>query len=315
MEQPHAYSFAFRALFAIFAICTLFWILRRLFDTKFGATFRKGLLFQIFINLLIISLAIAITSGVLPLLHTLPLHNTFDTVTVLELMRIKLLTYLNLLLQVTIYTVVVHSWRLKQKALELEMSLKQSEIALLRIQTNPHFLFNTLNLLHNEIPQRPELAQEIIFELSDLLRSTIEIADKQRISLSDEVDLIGHYLTIQKARFSERLDVSMDIDPSSESLLIPPMLIMPLVENVIKHALSKTIKHINLEINTRYIDGELSIMINNSWPEAVITPKFEPGSGLGNITKTLNLEYVDASFSIAYANNTTRAQIIIRDEF
>ncbi|MCE2570488.1 sensor histidine kinase [Motilimonas eburnea] len=209
---------------------------------------------------------------------------------------------------------VIHSWQLKEKALELEMSLKQSEISLLRIQTNPHFLFNTLNLLHSEIPERPELAQELIFELSDLLRGTIAVADKKRISLHDEVALIEHYLAIQKARFTERLDVKMDIDRASQSLQIPPMLILPLVENVIKHALSKTINKIYLEVKTRYVDGVLSILVNNTWSESAI-PQFEAGSGHGNISETLGLEYDNANFSISFANQVTSAVITIRPDF
>ncbi|MFA0556601.1 MULTISPECIES: sensor histidine kinase [unclassified Vibrio] len=308
LDKPLSLDKAFRALTGIFSICALFWLFRRLFDAKFGANYRHRLPYQILINLVLASLAIAFTSG------GLPVAQTFDTVTVFQLVRLKLLTHLNLLLQVTIYTMVVHSWQLKQKALELEMSLKESEISLLRIQTNPHFLFNTLNLLHSEIPERPELAQELIFELSDLLRGTIAISDKKRILLSDEVELIEHYLAIQKARFTERLYFSIDIGKESQTLKIPPMLIMPLVENVIKHALSKTIKRIHLDIKTRYTEGELYITVCNSWPETN-TPQFTAGSGHRNISDTLNLEYDDASFSMNFADGTSCAQITIRHVF
>ena len=308
LDEPLTLNMVFRALTGIFSICALFWLLRRLFDAKFGALYRHKLPYQILINLVLASLAIAFTSG------GLPAPQTFDTVTVFQLVRLKLLTHLNLLLQVTIYTMVVHSWQLKQKALELEMSLKESEISLLRIQTNPHFLFNTLNLLHSEIPERPELAQELIFELSDLLRGTIAISDKKRILLSDEIELIEHYLAIQKARFTERLHFSMDISEESQTLQIPPMLIMPLVENVIKHAMSKTINPIHLDVKIRYADGELCIAVSNSWPETT-TPKFEAGSGHRNIVDTLNLEYDDANFSMDFADETSCAQITIRHDF
>ncbi len=103
----------------------------------------------------------------------------------------------------------------------------------------------------------------------------------------------------------------MDIDSASQSFQVPPMLIMPLVENIIKHALSKTINRINLEIKTRYVGSELSIMVNNSWPEST-APEFEPGSGHSNIIATLGLEYTNAKFSIDFANNTTCALITIR---
>ncbi|MCJ2376999.1 histidine kinase [Vibrio sp. ZSDZ34] len=308
LDKPITLSLAFRALTGIFSICALFWLLRRLFDIKFGTAYRYKLSHQILINLGLASLAIAIVSS------GLPSPKTFDTMTMFQLVRLKLLTHLNLLLQVTIYTMVVHSWQLKQQALELEMSLKESEISLLRIQTNPHFLFNTLNLLHSEIPERPELAQELIFELSDLLRGTIAISDKKRILLSDEVELIEHYLAIQKARFTERLHFSIDIGEESQALQIPPMLIMPLVENVIKHAISKTINPIHLDVKTRYAKSELCITVCNSWPE-LTTPTFEAGSGHNNIIETLNLEYDHASFSMDFADDTSCANITIRHDF
>ncbi len=297
--------YAFRWLTGIFMICALFWAFRRVFDaTRFESVYRQKLTHQIFINVALVSLAIAITSGALPVIKT------FDTLAIFQLVRLKLLTYSNLLLQVVIFTMVVHSWQLKQKALELEMSLKESEISLLRIQTNPHFLFNTLNLLHSEIPERPKLAQELIVELSDLLRGTTAISDKKRILLNDEIELIKHYLAIQKARFTERLHFSIDIGEESYALQVPPMLIMPLVENVIKHVISRTINPIHLDVKTRYAEGELCITVCNSWPEPT-KPIFEAGSGHNNIIETLNLEYDDASFSINFADGISCAKITI----
>ncbi len=295
-------------MMAVFLKCALFWLFRRIFEANCEAAISLRLFYQIVINLALISLAFAISD----IGFTAPA--TFDSITVFQLFRLKLLTYLNMLLQVTIYTVVIHSWQLNQRALELEMSLKQSEISLLRIQTNPHFLFNTLNLLHSEIPERPELAQKLIFELSDLLRGTIAISDKRRILLSDEIVLIEHYLAIQKARFTERLDVKMLIDSTSQGLCIPPMLILPLVENVIKHALRKTTKRVTLEIKTRYIGNELSILVSNNWPGNTI-PEYEIGSGHRNISETLRLEYLDATLSINFDNQVTCALVAIRHDF
>lgn len=295
-------------ILAAFSKCALFWLFRRIFEATCQTAFRLPVFHQIAINLLLISLAFAIFD----IGFTTPA--TFDSVTVFQLFRLKLLTYLNMLLQVTIYTVVLHSWQLKQRGIELEVSLKQSEISLLRMQTNPHFLFNTLNLLHSEIPDRPELAQELILELSDLLRGTIAIAEQKRILLGTEIDLIEHYLTIQKARFVDRLEVIMDIESTCQRFSIPPMLILPLVENVIKHALSKTIKRITLKVKINYVEGELRILVSNSWPESSI-PKFEPGSGHSNISNTLKLEFTNSEFSMDFGNQRTFGLITIRHNF
>jgi two-component system LytT family sensor kinase len=308
LDKPQFVIWFYRVPLVTFSICTMFWGLKKVSDSMFTAVFNHQLLHAVFANLVLMSIAIAVGTLLSPKVLT------FDLVSTLQLSRLKLLTYFNLLLQVTIYTTVLHSWRLKRKAIELEMSLKQSEISLLRIQTNPHFLFNTLNLLYNEIPERPELAQELIFELSDLLRGTMAISDKRRIPLNDEIELIQHYLTIQKARFTERLDMKVEVDESSRHFDIPPMLILPLVENVIKHALSKTNKNIRLTVKTQYLKEKLSIMVSNNWLEIGV-PNFTPGSGHKNITDTLELEYNNAKFSLSFSNEIVTALITINYDF
>lgn len=227
---------------------------------------------------------------------------------------LQFISYLNILLQVLIYTAVVHIWRLKRHAIELEVSLKKSEISLLRMQTNPHFLFNTLSLISNEIPFRPKLAQELIFDLSDLLRGTIAMSEKRRINVNEECLLVENYLSIQKARFGNRLNFQLNIDESSIIFSVPPMLIVPLVENVIKHAVSKTDKTITLVISLLSSGSNLIISVCNSWPEDY-TPTFLPGSGHQNIIDTLRLEYTKASFTIDYLNGETLAQISINHDF
>jgi two-component system LytT family sensor kinase len=308
LDKPQFIILIYRVPLVIFSLCAVFWGLQKVCDSMFTAVFNNQLLYAVFANLVLMSIAIAVGTLLTPKVLT------FDLVSTVQLSRLKLLTYLNLLLQVTIYTTVLHSWRLKRKAIELEMLLKQSEISLLRIQTNPHFLFNTLNLLHNEIPERPELAQELIFELSDLLRGTMAISEKRRIPLNDEIELIKHYLTIQKARFTERLDMEIEVAASSRNINIPPMLILPLVENVIKHVLSKTNKNIHITVKTECSEGQLSIMVSNSWPE-IYSPIFTPGSGHKNIIDTLRLEYNDANFSIHFSNKSTVALITISHDF
>ena len=308
LDRPQLAVLLYRAPMAIFAACGLFWALRQFCDRKFSVRFNNQLLYAVCTNLVLMSIASVFATLLIPKLLSIDLASN------LQLSRLKILTYLYLLLQVTIYTTVIHTLRLKQKGIELEMALKQSEIALLRAQTNPHFLFNTLNLLHNEIPQRPELAQELIFELSDLLRGTIAITGKKRIALNDEIELIKHYLSIQKARFNQRLSVTIDIAPSSKNLDIPPMLIMPLVENVIKHAVSNSNQTIELSVKTQYQNHQLSIRVSNSWPESTL-PTFTSGSGLSNIIDTLNLEYQHANFAINFADRSTQAVITINQEF
>lgn len=287
-----------------FSLSFIFWGLSKLFYHYYSAALNKVIFYKIFTNILILIVAIWLASVISPL----------DDILEDPYPRLKILSSFNIIFQVVIYTVVVHSLRLKQQAIELEVSLKRSEIALLRMQTNPHFLFNSLNLISYEIPQRPEFAQEILFELCDLLRGTVALSGKRRVLVKDEVKLIEHYMAIQKARFGSRLNVELEIDERSSELSVPPMLLLPLVENVIKHAVSKSNKSITLKVTTRYSEKHLLMTVYNSWPEQ-IPPTFIPNGGHQNIIDTLKLEYSDASFTIDFSNANVLASISINYDF
>ena len=285
-----------------FSLFFIFWGLSKLCYHQYSATINKKLIYTMVTNIALVIVAIWLASAISPM----KLEDPYP--------RLKMLASFNIVFQVAIYTAVVHSLRLKQQAIELEVSLKRSEIALLRMQTNPHFLFNSLNLISYEIPQRPEFAQELLFELCDLLRGTIALSGKRRVLVKDEVKLIDHYMAIQKARFGSRLNVELEIDERSSELSVPPMLLLPLVENVIKHAVSKSNKSITLKVTTRYSEKHLLMTICNSWPEQ-IPPKFIPNGGHQNIIDTLKLEYSDASFTIDFSNAMVLATISINHDF
>ncbi len=285
-----------------FSLFFIFWGLSKLCYHHYSTTINKKLIYTMVTNIALVIVAIWLASAISPIKVEDPYP------------RLKMLAGFNIVLQVAIYTTIVHSLRLKQQAIELEVSLKRSEIALLRMQTNPHFLFNSLNLISYEIPQRPEFAQEILFELCDLLRGTIALSGKIRVLVKDEVKLIEHYLAIQKARFGSRLNVDLEIDERSSELSVPPMLLLPLVENVIKHAVSKSNKSITLKVTTLYSEKHLLMTIYNSWPEQ-IPPTFIPNGGHQNIINTLKLEYSDASFTIDYSNAKVLATISINHDF
>jgi len=126
--------------------------------------------------------------------------------------------------------------------LELERvqrKLLQSHLNTLRLQLEPHFLFNTLNAISSEVEDDPELARGMIEDLSALLRVSLDFKDRMEISLSQEVSFLEHYLAIQKIRFGDRLNVDLRIPPEMASALVPCMLLQPVVENAIRHGISK----------------------------------------------------------------------------
>jgi hypothetical protein len=127
--------------------------------------------------------------------------------------------------------------RLEQ--LRLEVAAKDSELRTLLSQLNPHFIFNCLNSLRALISEDPSRAQSMVDELSSILRYSLKSGRVETVPLEDEIGAIQAYLKLEIIRFEDRLQVSMDIDPSSLRIEIPPMLLQTLVENGVKHGISR----------------------------------------------------------------------------
>lgn len=123
----------------------------------------------------------------------------------------------------------------------VERSLIESRLNALRLQLEPHFLFNALNAISSELAANPALAREMIGNLGTLLRQSLECKDKAEVTLAQELGLLEHYLSIQRIRFGERIKIGIDVKPDSLSTLVPSMLLQPLVENSIRHGIERRI--------------------------------------------------------------------------
>jgi sensor histidine kinase YesM len=151
----------------------------------------------------------------------------------------------NLALQFFIYWAVVaaahaldHYGRSRSRAAEIEARLGEARLQLLRAQLRPHFLFNALNAISELVHEDPDTADRMIGRLSELLRATLRTADRQTVALDDELDLVGHYLFIQQARFGDRLSIHIDVPDDCRRALVPHLILQPLVENAIQHGLA-----------------------------------------------------------------------------
>jgi two-component sensor histidine kinase len=121
----------------------------------------------------------------------------------------------------------------------LERSFSQARLDLLRAQLNPHFLFNTLNTISAQTESEPGTARTMIAHLGDMLRASIDSIDRREITLQEELDVLDHYLAIQRLRFGDRLKIQTAVSPDVRRALIPALLLQPLVENAIQHGFSK----------------------------------------------------------------------------
>ena len=160
-----------------------------------------------------------------------------------------------------------------------EKQLLQSHLNVLRLQLEPHFLFNALNAISSEVAGNPELARDMIEDLGSLLRLSLDYQDRNEISLSQEITLLEHYLAIQKIRFGERLNVRMLIEPDVETALVPCMLLQPIVENAIRHGLGGRMSGGTVEVIANRANGHVEIRVRDNG--VGLPPGWQMGSNRG----------------------------------
>lgn len=187
--------------------------------------------------------------------------------------------------------------RFKRIGLESENRLKQAELDTLKSKLNPHFLFNALTSIRSLIGEDPSRAQQAVGELAEVLRSAMLVEHQQQITFAKELEVVQHYLAIEKIRFEERLQVQYDIDPSTYEQSMPPMLLQTLVENAIKHGISQKAAGGEISIKAQVEGKYWFIHVENTGqvPEGTL----QNGFGITGTIKRLSLLYGDkASFSI-----------------
>jgi len=199
----------------------------------------------------------------------------------------------------------------KKEINNLLLTKTQTELELqnLRAQLNPHFLFNSLNAIRALIEVEPAKAKNGINLLSNLLRSTLKLNSDKLVTIHKEMELVDAYLQLEKIRFEERLEVRNSIDDACLYIEIPAFTIQTLVENSIKHGISKLIDGGFIEISVYKDDEFCRIVVLNS---GSLGEKVDLGIGLENLKRRLKLQYQDLfSFSIIGTGNCVEVAINI----
>jgi len=179
-------------------------------------------------------------------------------------------------------------------AAELETRLANAQISALRMQLNPHFLFNTMNGISSLMQSDVGAADTMLEQLASLLRITLERGDAQLIPLSDELDFIELYLAMQGSRFGGRVRQSVSVDPGLHDALVPAMILQPLVENAYAHGLSKLDADGILSIEARKEGNRVRLSVVNSGVgllRAECNGSSGSGLGLANVKARLRLHY------------------------
>ncbi len=177
-------------------------------------------------------------------------------------------------------------------------AIQETELNKLKSQLNPHFMFNAMNSIRALVAEDPIKAKEAITQFSNLLRNTLQMGKQKFIPLSQELSAVKDYLAIEGIRLEERLNLVWNIDPITETIEVPPLMIQTLVENGIKHGIAKLPEGGTLSIETKRLSDTLEIIIRNSgqYNSSAIP---ESGYGMKNTIDRLQLLYADkAKFEI-----------------
>lgn len=159
--------------------------------------------------------------------------------------------------------------QLRTQELEKERALKlasEARLASLESRLHPHFLFNTLNSISALILEDPVLAEKMVQRLAALLRTSLDACEQNHVPLREELKLVTDYLEIERARFRERLSYSIDVEPSLQSLPVPPLTLQPLVENSVKYAISPRTTGGVIRISARLQNTTLALEVWDDGP-------------------------------------------------
>lgn len=182
--------------------------------------------------------------------------------------------------------------RLKQTAQQLKIEKQQAELNYLKAQTNPHFLFNTLNNIYSLARDKSELAPESILRLSKMLRYMLYETNGPFVAIEQELKIIDDYIALEKLRYDQTLRVNFNHDVEDMKQSLPPLLLVPLVENAFKHGISETRTQPFIEIHLSVNKRQLNFTVKNSTGEAAATTVKE-NIGLTNLRRQLELLYTD----------------------
>ena len=190
--------------------------------------------------------------------------------------------------------------RERRRASELEAASREAELAMLKSQLDPHFMFNSLNSIRSLIEEDPGRARDAVTHLAGVMRTTTSVTEATTVPLASELATVASYLELEAMRFEERLTTEIDVSPSLGDVPVPPFLLQTLVENAIKHGISRCPDGGSLLISGRRKGDELELEVRNSGSLGVRSSS--SGVGLENLRRRLQLLY------------DGRGQIVLRED-
>jgi two-component system LytT family sensor kinase len=163
----------------------------------------------------------------------------------------------------------------------MQRNFSQARLNALRMQLDPHFLFNALNTVSSQVERNPRLARTMIEHLGDLLRLSLDARDRQEIPLAEELAFLDHYLAIQKIRFADNLRIEIQVASDVKYALVPCLIVQPLVENAIRHGISRRASEGTVTVIAEHRAGRLEILVADDGVGLPSGWTLETSSGMG----------------------------------
>ena len=200
--------------------------------------------------------------------------------------------------------------KLRQAAQQLRFEKQAAELNYLRSQTNPHFLFNTLNNIYSLARDKSDLAPESILRLSKILRFMLYETSGGFIAIEQELKIISDYIALEKLRYDESLNINFNYDIEDMKQALPPLLLIPLVENAFKHGVSETRSRPFIDIHLSVSKRQLVFLVKNS-TEVAAQDSVKENIGLSNLRRQLELLYTDYDLSVQQRDSVFTANLKI----
>jgi hypothetical protein len=177
----------------------------------------------------------------------------------------------------------------RRRALETDITARESELRALRAQIDPHFLFNCLHSISALVGSKPADARRMCLELAEFFRESLRVGSHPRIRLGLEAALVERYLSIEQVRFGDRLRVAIAVEPDAEGVLVPPLLLQPLAENAVRHGIATLVEGGDVTIAIVRRGNRVNVRVDNPYDAADARPG--TGVGLANVRARLDVTY------------------------
>ncbi|MFT4929903.1 MAG: two-component system LytT family sensor kinase [Phenylobacterium sp.] len=195
-------------------------------------------------------------------------------------------------LTIIVYTLFFHLLLQREKTLIIKNDMLQAKLRNLKMQSNPHFMLNTLSLLHYELQSSPKKAADLLLDLADLLRKNLTMSEQVMVPLFQEMEISEGFLFLQHQRFGERLDYQIETPPDCLKALVPALLLQPLIENAVKYAVAPYTRPGNISIGAKRSASKdrLHITVIDNGP-GFLWHEVKLGTGLAVFKQSLELNY------------------------